>query len=264
LPGAAIALAAGVVIRLLGTLLVFLSLVVPAAGAGPSAWDRPASRSVTKKALRGVLRDVRAATRRGEKAVVVLDIDDTLSNGKARLRRAAAGAGLRSRGLRNREDMYAGLGEAAQKVARAKFDEIYNDPELAELDTAQRGAIAFVKAVMAAGGRVVYVSGRWESQREATVAHLRRMGLPIPAAKDILLNPNEKQRSIEWKKQARRRIARRGRTIAVFDNEAQAVMAYKARFPGARAFRLATFRFGDAPSEVPDDVVVLEDFAHDR
>ena len=132
------------------------------------------------------------------------------------------------------------------------------------VDTAQKGAARFLRAIKQAGGRVLYVSGRWESTREATTAFLHELDLPLSQASDLLLNPSEAQGASEWKRVVRADVARAGKAIAFLDNEAEAIAGYKEAFPGARAFRLATFRFRDAPAALPSGVMIVKDFSLDR
>ena len=247
----------------------FVALWLGAASAAPlpaaKAWERPVSPRVQQRALRRVLTHVYEAAQRGERPVVVVDIDDTAANGRLRLARAAGRAGLHATGLVSGDDLYAGLTGAALTTRRDAFHKLYfDDPKLLALDTPQRGARGFLRAVQQAGGEVLYVSGRWESTRPATERYLRRLRLPLARSADLLLNPSEALGASEWKLQAQAQIAARGKPIAAFDNEAEAAAGYHAAFPGAHVFRLATFRFRALPADKPADLLVLEDFSLDR
>ena len=220
------------------------------------------SRAVQRDALTQVLRDVRSAAQRGQQLLVVVDIDDTVANGRLRLRTAARTAGLRAKRLTSGEDLYAGLDARTRSTRQDAFRKLYfDDPALARLDSAQRGARAFLRAVQRAGGRVLYVSGRYESTRKVTLAYLRRLRLPLAHPRDLMLNADEERTAVDWKRTARAEIARRGRIAALFDNEPETAADYKVAFPGAHVFRLATFRFQEAPAERPKGVWVVRDFS---
>jgi hypothetical protein len=226
-----------------------------------SLWDRPTTQRKQGRALRSVLKKVYLAAQRGEKPVVVVDIDDTAADGRMRLHAAAAAVGLPSSHLTSGADLYAGH-EGADLVLRrdAFHDHYFNDPDLQKLDTPQNGVVSFLREVQRAGGRVVYVSGRRETSRAATEQHIRNLGLPFGGSEDLLLSaPNVEPATS--KQLAHGKIAAMGRTIAAFDNEASSAADYHAGFPGARVFRLATFRFHDAPEDKPAKVLVLKDFS---
>jgi hypothetical protein len=233
--------------------------------AAPSAWDRPVSAATSRRALRGVIRDAKAAVRRGEHPIVVVDIDDTAADGRARLRMAATRAGLPNEGLKSAADLYVGVARGDRDQKRAAFNAAYfDDPKLAALDKAQRGAPSFLRAVAKTGARVMYVSGRWESTRAATEAYLRGLDLPLASSADLLLNPSSSVRAAVWKRKARAVIGKAGKPLAFFDNEAEAIDGYKKKFPEAHGFRLATFRFGGAPATKPRGVLVIDDFSRGR
>ncbi len=252
-------------LRSLAWSLLVLALGASTAGAGASPWDRAMSPGRTGRALRGVLGAVYRAARRGERPLVVVDIDDTAIDGRARLRRAAARAGLPSAHLTSADDLFAGVPAPVLEARRSTFNRHYfGDAALAELDVAQAGAPRFLRAVERAGGTVVYVSGRWESTRASTMALLRSRGLPLADPANLVLNPSETVTASDWKRAVRGRIAGLGRPIAFFDNEAEAIASYREAFPRARGFRLATFRFRAAPPTLPRGVRVVRDFAFGR
>jgi len=252
--------------HILAAFFAALMLVLSAASwAAPTAWDKPTTPMRSQRALRSVIRAVMKSAAHNEHPVVVVDIDDTVADGRVRLRVAAKAAGLPSTNLHSASDLYEGLSGDALAERLDKFGALYfNDPKLAKLDTAQKGASAFLRAIEQAGGRVLYVSGRWESTRAATMAFLHSLDRPLTHASDLLLNPSALQPASAWKLAVRADVARAGKPIAFFDNEAEAIAGYKESFPGSRAFRLATFRFRAAPDEMPKGVVIVKDFSLDR
>lgn len=236
-----------------------------ARAARPSAWDRPAPRPIAQRALRGVLRDVRSAARRGERPVVGVDIDDTAMNARPRLRAAAKAAGLPTTKLVSQADLYWGLEGAEREAKRAQFGARYfDDPTLTHLDRPQRGAVRFLREVRKAGGRVLYVSGRWESTRATTEAMLKEKKLPLARSADLILNPSEQVKASDYKRALPARLRRMGKMVAMLDNEAEAVNDYHRAFPKAAHFRLGTFRFREAPERKPRGVLVIRDFALGR
>jgi hypothetical protein len=247
----------------LAVLLVLL--VARVAAAAPGAWDRPLSAKQQQRALRSVIKKVYKAAQRGERPVVVVDIDDTVSDGRVRLKTAAQTAGLNYKHLETGEDLYRGVPRHELAARKETFNRLYfNDEELQYLDSAQNGAPKFLRALQKAGGTVLYVSGRWESTRESTEAHLHDLGLPLGRREHLLLNPSEKMTAGDWKRSAKQIIASHGKPLATFDNEAESAADYATAFPGARSFRLATFRFREAPATKPRGLLVVRDFSLDR
>ena len=207
--------------------IVFAVLSTGVARADDRAWDRPVPAPIAERSLASVLDDVRAAVRRGERPVVVFDLDDTAIDGRARLEVAAQRAGLPSRGLTSARDVYIGLAGSALDAKRDAFGKHYfDDPALSELDTPQAGVRRFIREIVRAGGRPVYVSGRWESTRASTEAELKRLGIPLHNSRDLLLSPGPQMKALAWKAAAHTEVMKRGTVVAAFDNEANAALGY--------------------------------------
>ncbi|MEO6954966.1 MAG: HAD family acid phosphatase [Polyangia bacterium] len=127
------------------------------------------------------------------------------------------------------------------------------------VNTAEPGAVSYVKSLRAAGATIVYLTGRKASQETKTVAALKEAGLPTGGTTKLMLNPSSKMSSVDWKRSATPAIAKLGKTVAVFDNEFENVRMFRLAYPRSSIFRLAT------SSNRPDpggkgSIYVIKDF----
>lgn len=106
-------------------------------------------------------------------------------------------------------------------------------------DKPNPGAVSYVKAVLAAGGHVVYLSGRNDaSMRPGTEASLKACGFPWdPSSRTVTLElKHDKGGSdAEFKRVAAKQVAKLGEVVAVVDNEPANVNAMHESLPGAIA-----------------------------
>jgi hypothetical protein len=104
------------------------------------------------------------------------------------------------------------------------------------------GAPAYVRAMAAAGARIVYVTGRPERMLDGTLDVLRREGFPPPDGGRValLMKPGADLGDDEWKAMARPRIAALGPVVAAFDNEPAHVNLYAEAWPGAACVHVDT------------------------
>lgn len=194
-------------------------------------------------------------------AVVVFDLDSTLLDNKPRQARILAEYG-REHGVPTlagslpahwtggwdfREAMRnAGLLEAEIEAHvepyRTCWRERFFTSEYCRVDEAVAGAAAFVAAVRAAGGRVVYLTGRHEGMREGTMECLARLRFPAPDDDAVLLwmKPSLEEEDDDFKARVHAELPRTGDVQAVFDNEPTHVNDYRRSFPEALVIHLAT------------------------
>jgi hypothetical protein len=240
-------------------------LLVPslALAKGGAEWERALPKPRAAAALEKTLAAVRAAAKRGKKPIVMVDIDDTIVDGRARVAKAAELAGLPfSARTRDTEGLYRGLDRDARALKRSEFGKHYFGKSLQRLDAAQRGAPQFLDDVRAAGGRVVYVTGRWESERGKTKRLLSRLDLAPARDGDLRMNPSSSMHAAEFKQLLARQLKREGQVVAYFDNESKSVRNYTKELSRAQGYRLRTFSFDPDRAAPPKGVKVIRDFSH--
>jgi hypothetical protein len=211
-------------------------------------------------AARALLGSVVARCRRPD-AVAVFDLDSTLLDNKPRQARIMAEYG-REHGVpalaHSRREHWtggwdfrhamrnAGLPEAEIEAHVEPYRALWRDrfftSEHCRVDEATPGAVAFVRAVRAAGARVLYVTGRHEGMREGTLACFARVGLPMPDGDGVQLwmKPSLDEDDDAFKARVHDRLADAGDVVAVFDNEPTHVNDYRRGLPGALVVHLAT------------------------
>ncbi len=130
------------------------------------------------------------------------------------------------------------------------------------LDVPVPGAPAFVRAVAAAGARVVYVTGRPARMEAGTLDVLRRDGFVVPdgGRTRLLMKPRDGLGDDAWKALACAEVDSFGPVVLAFDNEPAHVNAYARAWPGALAVHLDTNDSG-RPVEVAAAVPSIADFA---
>jgi len=127
------------------------------------------------------------------------------------------------------------------------------------------GAPAFVRAVRAAGVRIVYVTGRPAAMRPGTLAVLRAFGFPLPdgAGVTLLMKPGDGLQDDAWKAVACDAVEARGTPVLVLDNEPTHLNAYARAWPRALAIHLDTDHSG-RPVEVNPSIPSVADLRLDR
>lgn len=206
--------------------------------------------------LRGVLQQVRDLKRQGKRPVVVLDVDDTLSDPSVREHRllnehlnafVQANPGAltpeefaRIRAIRPEQlsynvalDLQVTFGiqnEVFLKAWTPYFLSHFFRSDYCQEDTPYPGAAEYVRELAKAGATVVYFTGRHEKgklpgteegMRAGTVEFFRRHNFPLPNNKNVflLMKPNFEDDDMEYKGQALARIKAMGTLVAAFDNE---------------------------------------------
>jgi len=126
------------------------------------------------------------------------------------------------------------------------------------------GAAAYLKALERAGARIVYLTGRPESDRQATGKVLRALGVPRGRRHRLIMNRLPLDRPVvESKEAARGEILTVGTPVAFFDNDLANVRLFRRQYPAAQVVRVAGHS-GSAdpePQRGLDDVAVVSDFS---
>lgn len=122
------------------------------------------------------------------------------------------------------------------------------------------GAPGFVGALMEAGARIAYVTGRPEGMREGTLEAFSAHGFPPPDGRraDLLMNPDADMRDDTWKEMACARVEALGEVVAAFDNEPTHVNLYARAWPRALVVHVDTDHSGRAVEVLPAVPSVLD------
>jgi beta-phosphoglucomutase-like phosphatase (HAD superfamily) len=209
---------------------------------------------------RALLQDVLDRCRR-PRAVVVFDLDSTLLDNKPRQAQIMAEygqahgvpalAGSRREHWTGGWDFRHAMRNAGLPAAevdahvepyRALWRDRFFTSAYCRLDEAVAGAVAFVRAVREAGGRVLYVTGRHEGMRTGTEECFARVGLPLPDgdAVQLWMKPSAEEDDDHFKTRVHGQLPRAGEVVAVFDNEPTHVNDYRKSLPDALVIHLAT------------------------
>lgn len=232
--------------------------------AGPRVHAAPDGKAFCEAALR----DVEARTARGERVRVVFDIDDTLTESRARtlqvakdwdtangtrhfegltLRKVAATGGDTARAL--------GLSESVVQAFAAHWDTEFWKPERFTADTPIAPMVRLAKAARAAGAQVIYLTGRVEALEGASIAQLRRLGLQGVDAQTVVSKPDLSVRTGPFKAQWLRQSAGEGHHLGFFITESRRdVAAVQQALPKVPAV-LFESHFGGAEAIAADTPV---------
>ena len=124
------------------------------------------------------------------------------------------------------------------------------------------GARAYLEAVLAAGGEILYITGRHSEMGGGTVESFRRAGFPLPEATgrvQLWLKPDAADDDDRWKELCHARLHTLRGLACAFDNEPTHVNAYKLAFPEAFVVHLDTDH-SRRPIEVLESIPSIADF----
>ncbi|TVQ89644.1 MAG: HAD family hydrolase [Deltaproteobacteria bacterium] len=125
--------------------------------------------------------------------------------------------------------------------ARPFWERWFFDDAYVTHDYALPGAPRFVRRLHEQGARIVYLTGRTDSQRPSTLANLRRHGFPIDDdGHNLRTKPGPAISDRDFKREAFELIAREGRVASFFDNEPMHVNYAHQRFPEAEVVWVRT------------------------
>ena len=231
----------------------------PAAAAppGPRGWVAKASRAAAptsrpiapdgRKFCEAALADIKARTALGEKVRVVFDIDDTLSEGRARTfavakawdqengthyfdRLVVAQVGHDGAETAQALNLPAAVGTAFQ----AHWDVEFWKGESFVHDTPIAPMVNLAKRAKAAGAEVIFLTGRVDALEAATIAQLQRFGLKDVNADTVVSKPDLSVRTGPFKTQWLKTSEAAGHHLAFFITESRRdVAAVQQGFAGA-------------------------------
>jgi hypothetical protein len=225
-------------------------------------WDQAVSTAHGATLLRRVVDEVRERARKappGEKPYVVLDIDDTVLDGRPRIAEAARIAGLPDP-TTSTTDFQALFGKVKRtgvwgRLNRIKlrvFSEQYHHSEPGRiLGDAMPGAVELIAAIEEAGGEVLFHTARSPYMRQETLTLLERIGMPIRDPDRNLVMGGSKHST------ARRYVRERGEPVAAIDNEPHHAVEFRTAFRTAFVARLASTAFRSAEEPPPPRLWIL-------
>jgi len=225
-----------------------------------------------------ILRSALAAIR-SDRPAAAFDLDSTILINKGRQARIVREYGqlrgdgrlasctpdaVRSWDLRDTMRL-CGLSEA--EIARVVPDirdvwrERFFSSEYCKDDTPVPGARDYLHAVLAAGGEILYITGRHEEMGRGTIESFRNAGFPMPDGDrvQLWLKPKLADDDDRWKEICHARLRELRAVACAFDNEPTHVNAYKLSFPDAVVVHLDTDH-SRRPVEVHPDVPSIHDF----
>ena len=140
------------------------------------------------------------------------------------------------------------VGALNRHWARAFFSDAW-----ADADHPVAGAVSFVQSVAAQPGRVVYLTGRAESQMgPGTRRLLARWGMPLDDARlQLWMKPSESLADASWKQMAHAQLRDLGTVVATFENEPGHANAFLRAFPGAEHVLVGNAHSHGAPAPDP-------------
>lgn len=119
------------------------------------------------------------------------------------------------------------------------------------MDRAIRGAPEYVRTLLQAGARIVYLTARDAPRmRDGTLRGLKHRGFPMPeesAHVTLMMKPDMKLKDVDYKESVTARIRALGSVVASFDNEPRNLHMFQQQFPGAAIVYVDTPHSDDAP-----------------
>lgn len=216
--------------------------------------------------LRKILDEIEA--RRGERPVVIFDLDGTLYDNRSRTVRilhafaaslehahakdAAVIRALRPDSLAYRiEDTLAPRGVSSEVIERARrawLSRFFTDAACAD-DIPVQGAVGFARACHTAGATVVYLTGRdIPGMLVGTVRTLRDDGFPLGVPRvELVFKPTFEEPDTEFKKRMLDAMDELGTVVATFENEPGNCNLFHQRWPRAAAVLVTTQHAPGAP-----------------
>ncbi len=242
----------------------------------PSIGAFPLTTTDAKELLGKVL----SAIRLQERSITVFDLDSTLLDNGPRqaaiLREYGTELGI-SELMQSKAEHWVSwdVGEAMsngglspegvekhREPFKAYWRERFFTSEYCVVDEMVHGARGFVQAVLDAGGKVFYVTGRHEEMRVGTVSCFQRLEFPLPNEGDVrlLMKPTLAEDDDVYKLRTYAELSEQGTVVAAFDNEPTHINGYHTAFPNAFSIHLATNHSGRA-IPVAKGVISISDFS---
>lgn len=210
-----------------------------------------ASASPLEEIRTSVAREVRA----GRTPIVVFNIDGTILDNRSRSQ-----AILRDF-VKSNPDSCAGIADSIHAMREEEIDyfiiESFNrcgirnlflvesalkfwadnffTNNYVKMDVPIAGAVRYITELHDSGAMIVYISGRNRANMlEGTVAALGDKGFPIATPRTLLvMKPNPRDNNAQFKENAYLQIAKLGRVVGAFENEARDANAMRRAWPRA-------------------------------
>ena len=233
------------------------------------AWQIASRSNAQSKVLDSVLAAAKTA-----RAVVTFDLDSTLFDNRPR-QLAILSEFARSKklgGVEKLDPEKIDGWKTAEEIAKlsgvngrerelmAEFKEFWRTrfftSEICRHDVPLPGAADYVRAMEAAGAKIVYLTGRHAAMRAGTAASLAGGGFPVGT---LLAKPTFEMSDTQWKEVAVAKLREMGAVVACFDNETTHVNRLRAAFPQAAVVWIRTDTSPDAEA-VAADVLVIDGF----
>lgn len=218
---------------------------------------------------------------KGAAPVVVFDLDDTLFDARSRtlpiLQELARDPMMKGHpeGAKRLADAklemlqyeldrtFASLGiddPGALEIAKAYWKPRFFSDKYCAMDAAIPGAAQYVNRLHKLGAKIVYLSGRdVPRMQRGTTLSLRQSGFPMGKNTELLLKPKAEMDDFQFKLEAFEKIGKRGRVVAVFENEPKNLNALGEAFPKAVLVFLDT-RHSKAPDTPTTESHWIRDF----
>src|SRR5262249_49912632 len=179
------------------------------------------------------------ASIRPDRPAAAFDIDSTILSNKPRQARivreygqlhgdprlaACTTEAIRTWDLRDTM-RHCGLGEgeiaALVQDLRGFWMERFFTSEYSRDDTPVPGARDYLRKVLAAGGEVLYITGRPREMESGTLAAFQNAGFPLPAGEQVQLwlKPSMAEDDDRWKELCHARLREMRAVACAFDNE---------------------------------------------
>jgi hypothetical protein len=144
---------------------------------------------------------------------------------------------------------------------RAFWLERFFTSEYCKDDTAVAGACEYLASALAAGGEILYITGRHEEMERGTLESFERAGFPLPDGQrvQLWLKPQLADDDDRWKEICHARLRELRGLACAFDNEPTHVNGYKRAFPEAIVVHLDTDH-SRRPVEVLPEIPSIHDF----
>ena len=151
--------------------------------------------------------------------------------------------------------------EAVVPDIRTFWHDRFFSSEYCKDDTPAAGARDYLRAVLAARGEILYITGRHQQMGPGTLESFRRAGFPLPDGErvQLWLKPALADDDDRWKEICHARLQQLRGLACAFDNEPTHVNAYKRSFPDAVVVHLDTDH-SRRPVEVHPGVPSIHDF----
>ena len=122
------------------------------------------------------------------------------------------------------------------------------------------GAVAYANQLIAAGVKVLFLTGRPERKRAFTIDQLQSLGFPVDAQHTLLvMNPKDGPPE-PFKPAAKPTLEKAGTPIAFFDNEKNELQMFSQQYPSAQVFELNTVSASSYKGARPPSIQVINNF----